>query len=542
MKGTMMDYPLTLPHILERAGRLFRGVEIVSRLPDMSSMRSTYGDLRRRALALAEGLQQAGLHRGDRVATLMWNHATHLEAYFGIPSAGGVLHTLNLRLHPEELAFIVNHAEDRYLLVDDVLLPLLDSFRSKVNLERVWVVPYSGAPVPTQHESYEHLLAQARGSFASAPLDERDAAAMCYTSGTTGRPKGVLYSHRALVLHSFAIALPDALAMREQDVVMMVSSMFHANGWGYPYAAALVGAKQVFPGPSVDGESLLNLMESEQVTLTNGVPTIWIGVVEALEKWPGRWKLARGLRALSAGSAVPEKLFRALDSHGIYLLQGWGMTETTPLASFSRLSPRMCRWPTDRQYQTRAKQGKGVPFVEMRAVAGEKEIPWDGQTMGELQVRGPWIAASYHNFPEAKNRWTEDGWFLTGDVVSFDADGYIKIADRSKDLIKSGGEWISSVDVENALMGHPGVREAAVIGVPHPKWQERPIAVIVPREEAKPNTEELCEFLAGKFANWQIPDAFVYAESIPKTSVGKFLKSKLREQFGAWKWKSDLTP
>ncbi len=532
----MMDYPLTLAHILERAGRLFGGVAVVSRRPDKSVVRSTYSEVRRRARALAEALQGAGLRRGDRVATLMWNHSTHLEAYFGVPCAGGVLHTLNIRLHCDELAFIANHAEDRFLIVDDVLLPLLESFRSRANFERVWVVPYSGAPLPGGCESYEDLLAQAQGSFVYPQLEETDAAAMCFTSGTTGQPKGVLYSHRAVVLHSFAMCLPDALAISEHDTVMMVSSLFHANGWGYPYGATLVGSKQVFPGPRTDGESLLDLMEAEQVTLTNGVPTIWIGVVEALEKSPGRWKLAAGLRALCAGSAVPEKLFRTLDAYGIHLMQAWGMTETTPLASFARLNPRMRQLPADSQYQSRATQGKGVPFVELRAVAGGKEVPWDGQTMGELQVRGPWVAASYHNFPEASDRWTDDGWFLTGDVVTINPDGYIKVTDRSKDLIKSGGEWISSVDVESALMNHPAVREAAVIGVPHPKWQERPIAVIVPREGQKPDLEELRSYLAARFAKWQIPDAFVYAEAIPKTSVGKFLKTKLREQYEKWKW------
>ncbi|MBI1737764.1 MAG: long-chain fatty acid--CoA ligase [Acidobacteria bacterium] len=517
MDGRMMAYPLTLIPLLERARQVFGSVEIVSRRPDRSIVRTTYADLHRRARALAEGLQRAGLRRGDRVATMMWNHSAHLEAYFGIPAAGGVLHTLNLRLHPDELAYIVNHAEDRFLIVDDVLLPILTKIRDKVNFERVWVNSFPGTTLPEGPESYDAMLAEAKGDFAYPDLGENDAAAMCYTSGTTGKPKGVLYSHRAMVLHSFAMALPDACAMSFNDCVLQASSMFHANGWGFPYTATMVGAKLVFPGPNVDGESLLDLICAEEVTLANGVPTVWIGVCDALDKHAGRWKVPAGLRVLSAGSAVPESLMRNLDPHGIRIFQGWGMTETTPLATMSHVDPEERKQAAEAQAQ-------------------EREVPWDGQSLGELHIRGPWIAESYFNMPEAQDRWTEDGWFRTGDVVSIYPNGCIRIADRAKDLIKSGGEWISSVDLENALMNHPAVQEAAVVGVPHPKWQERPLAVVVCRNGAQVGKEELREFLAARFAKWQLPDAIVFAGEIPRTSVGKFLKSRLREQYSNWKW------
>jgi len=538
MNGLMMDFPLTITALLERARRIFSGVQIVSRRPDFSVSRYTYADFYDRARALATGLLREGLRRGHRVATLMWNHSAHLEAYFGVPISGGVLHTLNLRLHPDELAFIVNHAEDHFLIVDDVLLPVLEKFREKVHFERVWVVPFSGRELPPGVESYESLLAEAGDGRDLPELRENDAVAMCYTSGTTGQPKGALYSHRALVLHSFAMALPDACGFSYNDTVLQISSMFHANGWGYPYAAIMVGAKLVFPGPNVDGESLLELICAEGVTLTNGVPTIWIGVLDALEKNPGRWKLPPGLRVLSAGSAVPESLMRSLDGHGIRLFQGWGMTETSPLATMSHLDPTERRQPNDSQYEVRARQGRPMPFVELRAVSQQKEIPWDGRALGELHVRGPWISARYFNFPDAQDRWTPDGWFRTGDIVSIYPNGCIRIADRAKDLIKSGGEWISSVDLENALMSHPAVQEAAVIGVPHPKWQERPLAVVIPRPGANVSGGELREFLAARFAKWQVPDAIVFAAEIPRTSVGKFLKSKLREQYSQWKWGS----
>jgi fatty-acyl-CoA synthase len=536
MRGTMMDFPLTLPTILERAGRLFRKVEIVWRRPDRSIHRYTYGDFYRRARQLAEALTRAGLKRGDRVATLMWNQPTHLEAYFGIPVAGGVIHTLNLRVHPDEIAFIAKHAGDRFLIVDDVLLPIYEKFRDKMPFERVFVAPFSGEPVPRSYESYEALLARATGKFTYPKIAENDAAGMCFTSGTTGRAKGVVYSHRAIVLHSFAEGMVDTFAISHHETVLPAAPMFHANAWGIPYTAAMVGARLVLPGPHVDAESLLDLIESERVTMACGVPTVWIGALDALEKNPGRWKFTSEVRLCCGGTAPPEALIRALDRHGLHILHLWGMTETTPLATTGHLKSHMREWRDDQKYAVRAKQGCPSPFVELRVMRGDSEMPWDGTSTGELEVRGPWVAASYYNAPESQDRWTADGWFRTGDIASIDEDGYVRIADRSKDLIKSGGEWISSVDLENALMGHPAVKEAAVVGVPHPKWQERPLAVVVLKDGANATSEELRGFLAGKFARWQLPDAVVFEKEIPRTSVGKFLKAKLREQYSNWKW------
>ena len=536
MKGTMMDYPLTLTHILERAGKLFGRVEIVSRLPDRSLHRHTYADLYRRARALAESLWQVGLERGDRVATLMWNHFAHLEAYFGVPAAGGVVHTLNLRLPPDDIAYIMNHAQDRFLIADDVLLPLYNRFKDLVNPERVLVVPLTGKPVPTGFESYESFLERAPGSFVYPALREDEAAGMCYTSGTTGRPKGVVYSHRAIVLHSFAMALPEMVALAQRDVVLPVVPMFHANAWGLPFATTMVGAKQVYPGPHLDPASLLDLFEGERVTCTAGVPTIWLGILEALEKDPGRWKLSPGMRMIVGGSAPPEAMIRRFDRFGLRVIHAWGMTETTPLGTLGRLKDYMEAWSEDERYAVRAKQGLPGPFVEVRAVGESGEIPWDGKSLGELQVRGPWVAASYYNLPEEAAKWTEDGWLRTGDVASIDPEGYVKISDRTKDLIKSGGEWISSQELENALMGHPAVKEAAVIAGLHPKWVERPLAVVVLREGANATPEELRAFLEPRFVKWWLPDAFVFASEIPRTSAGKFAKAKLREQYADWKF------
>jgi fatty-acyl-CoA synthase len=534
MKGTMMQFPLTLAPLLERAGKLFPTAEIVSSRPDNSIHRYTYREMHQRARALAAALQALGLRCGDRVATLMWNHHVHLETYFGVPSVGGVLHTLNLRLHADELAHIVNHADDRWLIVDDVLLPLYEKIRDRVRIQRVYVVPFSGNPVPAVYEDYESLLESSSGNPIYPDLDEHDAAGMCYTSGTTGKPKSVAYSHRAIVLHSYSISLPDNFSISRCDCLLPAMSMFHANAWGLPYAAVMNGSKLVLPGPNLQAERLLDLLSAEQVTLTGGVPTIWLGVIDALERQQQRWQLAPGLRVVVAGSAAPESLFRRFEKFGVRVIHAWGMTETTPIVTVSTLKPHMANWPDDRRFQICARQGLPSPFTEIRAIGNHGEVPWDGQTPGELEVRGPFIAASYYNLPEEPAGWSEDGWLRTGDVVTIDTEGYMKITDRTKDLIKSGGEWISSVDLENALVGHPAVREAAVVAVPHAKWIERPLAVVVVKEDAKVTPDELRCFLAERFAKWQLPDAIIFAPELPHTSTGKLLKSQLRKQFKDW--------
>ncbi len=536
MKGTMMQFPLTLRSLLERAAKLFPEVEIVSSRPDNSIHRYTYGEMSKRAQSLTAVLQAAGLERGDRVASLMWNHYAHLEAYFGVPCGGGVLHTLNLRLHPDELAYIVNHAEDRFLIVDDVLLPLVEKFKDKVKFERVVVVPFSGEPVPAAFDNYETLLLDNRMIPVCADLDEDDAAAMCYTSGTTGKPKGVAYSHRAIALHSYSISLPDNFSISRSDCILPAMSMFHANAWGLPHAAVMNGSRLVLPGPNLQPERLLDLLSVERVTLTGGVPTIWLGVIEALEREPERWRLPPGMRIVVAGSAAPESLFRRFEKFGVRVIQPWGMTETTPIATVCTLKPGMQNWPEDRQFELRAKQGLASPFIEIRAVGEHGEAPWDGKTPGELEIRGPFVAASYYKLPEERDRWTNDGWFRTGDVVTIDVEGYMKITDRTKDLIKSGGEWISSVDLENALVAHPAVKEAAVVAAPHPKWQERPVAAVVLKEGCQVTAEELRSFLTCKFAKWQLPDEFIFVPGLPHTSTGKLLKSELRRQFRHWVW------
>jgi len=535
MNGNMMAYQLTLTSMLAHTRRLYPDVEIVSRLSDKSLRRHTYRQFFDRTRRLAAALDKAGLRRGDRVATLMWNSHAHLEAYFGVPGVGGVLHTLNLRLHPSELTYIIHHAEDRFLLIDESLLPIYDQLSRDVHFERVWVISPSGkAPVP--FEDYEEWLGAADSDFGFPALAEDEAASLCYTSGTTGKPKGVLYSHRALVLHAMAMALPDQLHYSRHDVVLPAINLFHANAMGMAHAATLVGAKQVFPGPYLQGEPLLDLMEKERVTIAGGVPTVWLSVLESLDRHPNRWKLMPELRVQVGGSAAPESMIRRLDRYGIRVIQVWGMTETSPLCTISTLKNGMEDLPESKRIEIRARQGLPEPFVDLRAVSDDGEVPWDGVTLGELQVRSPWVAAQYYKFPAAQDRWTDDGWLRTGDVVNIDAEGYIKIADRTKDLIKSGGEWISSVDVENALVAHPDVREAAVIAVPHPKWQERPFAVVVLKDGFRTTPETLHDFLAQKFAKWQLPDAIVFVSELPHTSTGKLLKSELRKQYQNWTW------
>jgi fatty-acyl-CoA synthase len=528
----MMDYPLTLSALLRRAETYYADSEIVSRLIDKRLVRYTYGDWARRTRQLALALSRLGIRPGDRVATLCWNHYRHLEAYFGIPVMGGVLHTLNLRLHADDLAYIVNHADDQALLVDESLWPLFASFRDRVRIRHVIVLGEGGPRIPDTLDYEELIAAEDPNRFDFPDPDERQAAAMCYTSGTTGRPKGVVYSHRSTVLHSLVANLPDSLGLSLRDAVCPVVPMFHANAWGMPFSAVLVGAKLVFPGRHLDPTSLLDLFAGERVTVTAGVPTIWLGVLQLLDKNPGAWDLSALRCLLVGGAAAPLAMIQGFqERHGLTVVQGWGMTETSPLGSLAVLSRDLLDAPPEVQYTYRAKQGRPVPFVEVRARGEEGLVPWDGRTMGELEVRGPWVAKAYYNAPEAQDRFTADGWFRTGDIVTLDSRGYIELQDRAKDLVKSGGEWISSVALENALMGHPKVAEAAVIAVPHPKWQERPLAVVVLKEGEQATEEELLAFLAPKFAKWWLPDAIRFVDEIPKTSAGKFLKSALREQF-----------
>ena len=543
MKSTMMNVPLSLNHLLERAGTLFPSTEILSRRPDKGLVRHTFGEYYRRTRALASALQGLGLQKGDRVATLCWNHHAHLECYFGIPAAGGVMHTLNLRLSPDEIGWIAADAKDRFLVIDDVLLPLYRQMAHLHRFEKVIVFPFSGAPVPSEFTDYEALLAQGNpDTFRYAAHDEDDPVALCYTSGTTGRPKGVAYSHRSTILHTLVASLGDFWGLRGTDVVLPVTPMFHANSWGMPYGAVMMGVKLVFPGPHLHPDDLLDLITQEPPTLSLGVPTIWMSLIQAFDAAQdpasanhGRWKLPAGMRSLVGGAAVPESLIRAFDRHGIWILQGWGMTETSPVCTIAYPKSELRDAPMDERYRRAAMAGVPVPLVELR-VRGDDGIdqPWDGESVGEMQVRGPFITGSYHEVPVADDKFTPDGWLRTGDVASVDALGFVKISDRTKDLIKSGGEWISSVDLENALMAHPAVAEAAVIAIPDEKWSERPLACVVFKAGQTATPDDLNALLLSKhFAKWQLPERYEVIDAVPRTSTGKFWKLKLRERFPA---------
>ncbi|HEX7044694.1 MAG TPA: long-chain fatty acid--CoA ligase [Burkholderiales bacterium] len=532
--STMQRVPLSLNHLLERAGKLYPESEIVSRLPDKSFVRHRFADFYRRARALAAALRAAGLQKGDRVATLCWNHYAHLECYFGIPAAGGVMHTLNLRLAPDEIAWIANHARDRFLVVDDILLPLLEKFRAQAPFERIIVVPLTRQPVPAGLTDYEHFIAAGDDGFTYASHDENDPVAMCYTSGTTGRPKGVVYSHRSTVLHTLAANQPDYWGLSAKDSVCPVTPMFHANCWGVPYACAMLGVRIVFPGPHLHPADLLELFAAERPTYVLGVPTIWLSMLQLLDAEPGRYRLPPGMRMLVGGAPVPESMIRAYARHGATVVHGWGMTETSPLGTASYLKPELQQASEDERYARFAMAGVPAPLVDIRVIGeDEHEQPWDGKRVGEIQVRGPFITGCYHKVPPEPEKFTADGWLRTGDVAAIDAHGYVRIVDRTKDLIKSGGEWISSVDMENHLMTHPAVAEAAVIAVPDPKWGERPLACVVLKAGAQADAEELRAHLAAHFAKWQLPDRVEFLDAIPRTSTGKFWKVKLRERYAS---------
>ena len=525
----MMDYPLTLTHVLERSAKLFPRKEIASKTT-AGMHRYTYADFHRRVHALAHGLRALDVQPGDRVGTLCWNSYRHLELYFAIPCYGAVLHTLNLRLASDQLAYIINHAEDRVIFVDASLYNLLEPIRDQIpSVKHFVILPDAESPAG----DYEQLLERAPGTSYPWPrLDEDTACATCYTSGTTGNPKGVLYTHRAIYLHSFALAMTDTFAISERDTVLQIVPMFHANGWGIPYAAVMTGARMVFTGRQLQSADIAELIQNERASFTAGVPTIWMSLYGYLESNPHDLSTLR--MVVCAGSAMPRQFIEWYEKkYGVRFRLAWGMTETTPIATFMAVKEQLTRLPDKERFDLLARHGLPVAGVEIRIVDAEgKELPWDGQTMGELQTRGPWITSGYYNDPRSEQAFAE-GWFRTGDVATIDPDGYLQIMDRTKDLVKSGGEWISSVDLENAIMAHPKVMEAAVIAVFHPKWQERPLACIAPLEQYRGQItkQEILEFLSNRVAKWWLPDDIVFIEAVPKTSVGKFNKRVLREQF-----------
>lgn len=527
----MMQTPLTMTQMIKRAEKYFPKKEVITRTAT-GIKRLTYKEWGERTRRLADALQKLGVKKGDKVGTFAWNHHRHLEAYFAIPCSGAVLHTINIRLSPQHISYIINHAEDKVLLIDADLLPLIEQVKDELTTVKAFIIMTDEDELPdtklTPAYHYEKLISEMNPEFQfPEDIDENAPAGMCYTSATTGNPKGVVYSHRGIFLHSMALGLADSFGICEKDRAMVVVPMFHVNAWGIPFAGVWFGTTLVMPGANFTPKSLAELIEKEKVTITAGVPTIWLALLNELEQNKYDLSSLRGI--ICGGSAAPKAVIRAFEEkYNVPFLHAYGMTETSPLVVVSNLKSYQDDLPYEEQLEFKAKQGALVPGLEIKVIGKDGEVAWDGKEMGELLIRGPWIASEYYKDERTKEAF-KDGWLYTGDVVTIDEEGFIKIVDRTKDLIKSGGEWISSVDLENALMAHEAVFEAAVVAVPHEKWQERPVACVVLKENAQVTKEELIEFLKPQFAKWWLPDDILFLDEIPKTSVGKFLKRTLRD-------------
>jgi 3-(methylthio)propionyl---CoA ligase len=534
MHGLMQDEPLLISSLITFAERFHGATEMVSRTIEGPIHRYTLRDAHRRAKRLANALTRLGVKQGDRIGTLAWNGFRHFEIYFAVSGMGAVCHTINPRLFLEQIVYIINHAEDRYVFFDLTFAPLVAKLLPQCPNVKGWVAMTDRAHMPKDVPDalcFEDLVAAESDAFTWPELDERAASSLCYTSGTTGNPKGVLYSHRSTVLHSYGAALPDAMALSAKDVVLPVVPMFHANAWGLPYSCLLVGAKMVFPGAALDGKSLFELFEGEKVTFSAGVPTVWLGLLQFMAETNHRFTTLK--RTVIGGSACPPAMIRAFETeHGVEVLHAWGMTEMSPLGVVSQLKAKHVDQDIETQLAVKNKQGRPIFGVDLRIVDREgKDLAWDGKAFGDLLVKGPWIAKAY--FKGEGGDPLRHGWFPTGDVCTIDGDGYIQITDRSKDVIKSGGEWISSIDLENVAVAHPAVAEAAVIGVSHPKWDERPLLIVQRKPGAQVTREELIAFYQDKVAKWWIPDDVVFVETLPHTATGKLLKTKLRDDFKA---------
>lgn len=538
----MMDTQLTTNLLLTRAEKYFQNKKIISRT-NKGITRLPYSEFAKRTRRLSSALEKIGVKRGDKIGTLAWNDHRHLEAYFAIPCMGAVLHTINIRLSLEHLIYIIRNAEDKVLIVDESLLNIVERIKDNIPSVKAYIILTENDELPETTLSnvyhYEKLIADGDENYEyPTDIDENEPAGMCYTSATTGNPKGVLYTHRSIVLHAMMLGLTDTMTLSEQDVAMHVVPMFHVNAWGFPFAAVWFGTTQVLPGPNFTPEIIAEFIQSEQVTITAGVPTVWIGLLKELET--KEYDVSSLRCIVCGGSAAPEGIVRTYEEKfNIPILQAYGATETSPVATVARLKSYQQNLSSEEKYKIRSKQGIPVPGVELKVINEQGEIAPDENNMGEILLRGPWITDSYYNEPEKTAEAIKDGWFYTGDIATVDNEGFVKLVDRTKDLIKSGGEWISSVDLENALMAHDSVFEAAIIGVPHPKWQERPIAVVVLKEDAKGKVtkSELLDSLSTKFAKWWIPDDIIFTNEIPKTSVGKFLKRQLREQLNDYFYK-----